>query len=112
MVPLEAQACGRPVVAYGAGGSLETVRGTRGDERATGVYFGEQTVKSVMAGILEFEAEEAAGSFEPEVIREWAAEFSTPVFLRLLRDFILTKVPGAERAMVSATKLEQIAEVL
>ena len=54
MVPLEAQACGRPVICYGAGGSLETVRGTGRD--ATGVYFAEQTVESVMDGILRFEA--------------------------------------------------------
>ena len=58
MVPLEAQACGRPVVAYGAGGSLETVRGV--GDLPTGVYFAEQTVESVMKGILQFEAAEAA----------------------------------------------------
>jgi glycosyltransferase involved in cell wall biosynthesis len=94
MVPLEAQACGRPVVAYGAGGSLETVRGA--GERRTGVYFAEQTVEAVMEGILEFEAAEAAGVFVPEVVHGWAAEFATPVFMRRMREFVLGKVPGAK----------------
>jgi glycosyltransferase involved in cell wall biosynthesis len=115
MVPLEAQACGRPVVAYGAGGSLETVRGAgsaAGGNGATGIYFSEQTVESVMEGILEFERVEAAGGFNAEVIQRWAAEFATPVFLRRMRDFVLEKVPGAEEAMASVEALEGLAEVL
>src|SRR6185437_1021281 len=55
MVPLEAQACGRPVIAYGAGGSLETIRGlgaTSAGSRATGIYFDRQTVESVIDGVL------------------------------------------------------------
>ena len=94
MVPLEAQACGRPVVAYGSGGSLETVRGA--GERRTGVYFAEQTAESVMEGIVEFEAAEAAGVFVPEVVQAWAAGFATPVFLRRLGEFVREKLPGAD----------------
>ena len=97
MVPLEAQACGRPVIAYGAGGSLETVRGA-GDS-PTGVYFEEQTVESVIDGIMRFEEGEAAGRFDPAAIRGWAAEFATPVFLRRMREFVLEKVPSAAEAM-------------
>jgi glycosyltransferase involved in cell wall biosynthesis len=97
MVPLEAQACGRPVIAYGAGGSLETVRAA--GDAPTGVYFEEQTVESVMDGIVRFEEGEAAGRFDPEAIRGWAAEFGTPVFLRRMREFVLEKVPGAAEAM-------------
>jgi glycosyltransferase involved in cell wall biosynthesis len=98
MVPLEAQACGRPVVAFGAGGSLETVRGL-GSSR-TGVYFPQQTVESVMDGILRFEEAEAAGAFDSVTIQAWAAEFATPVFLRKIREFIHSKVPGAVKVMV------------
>jgi glycosyltransferase involved in cell wall biosynthesis len=119
MVPLEAQACGRPVVAFGAGGSLETVRGSApaggaaaGDARRTGVYFAEQTVESVMGGIVEFEAAEAEGVFVPEVIQGWAAEFATPVFLRQMREFVLARVPAAQEVMVSAEELERLAGVL
>jgi len=104
MVPLEAQPCGRPVIAYGAGGSLETVRGLgMAEKRATGIYtgifFSEQTVESVMDGILRFEAEEAAGMFDSAIARRWAEEFATPVFLRRLREFVLEKMPEAARAM-------------
>jgi glycosyltransferase involved in cell wall biosynthesis len=100
MVPLEAQACGRPVIAYGAGGSLETVRGLGvAEERPTGIYFGEQTVESVMEGILRFETAEAAGKFDSAVARRWAEEFATPVFLRRLREFVLEKMPEAASAM-------------
>jgi glycosyltransferase involved in cell wall biosynthesis len=97
MVPLEAQACGRPVIAYGAGGSLETVRGTGSD--ATGLYFPQQTVESVMDAILRFEA--AEHTFTPERARAWASGFSTPVFLDRMRALILAQVPGAAAAMVA-----------
>jgi glycosyltransferase involved in cell wall biosynthesis len=95
MVPLEAQACGRPVICYGAGGSLETVRGA-GPE-PTGIYFDSQTVESIMDGILRFEARET--DFSPAVTQAWAAEFATPVFLDHLRSFILQHVPAAAAAM-------------
>ncbi len=98
MVPLEAQACGRPVIAYGAGGSLETVRGE--GPGATGIYFAEQTVEAVMEAILRFEAIE--GSFQPGRAQAWAAGFSTPVFLERMRDFVLERVPAAAAAMSSA----------
>jgi glycosyltransferase involved in cell wall biosynthesis len=96
MVPLEAQACGRPVIAYGAGGSLETVVGS--GPAATGLYFREQTVESLMDGILRFEAEESR--FDPARAQAWAAEFSTPAFLERMRSYILSRVPEAASAMV------------
>jgi glycosyltransferase involved in cell wall biosynthesis len=95
MVPLEAQACGRPVVCYGAGGSLETVRGS--GNSPTGVYFSEQTVESAIEGILRFEAQEA--KFDPHATQAWAATFATPIFLDRLRDFVLERVPAAASAM-------------
>jgi len=103
MVSLEAQACGRPVIAYGAGGSLETVRGT--GDAPTGVYFVKQTVESLMEGILRFEAMEAAGEFAPKTIQSWAEQFATPLFLQRLRNFVLEKVPGAAVAMTPAEVL-------
>jgi len=106
MVPLEAQACGRPVIAYGAGGSLETVRGKGASP--TGVYFSEQTVESLMEGISRFEVADVAGTFIPTVIQSRAAEFATPVFLRRIREFVLEKVPEAESAMASETVLDMV----
>ncbi len=54
IAPVEAQACGTPVIAYGKGGVLETVRGL---ERAnpTGVFFDEQTACSLVRAVREFE---------------------------------------------------------
>ncbi len=93
MVPLEAQACGRPVVAYGHGGSLETVRGT-GAQR-TGVYFPEQTAASAADAVLRLEALLQAGEFDPQVTQRWAAQFATPVFLRRMRQLLLEVAPEA-----------------
>ncbi len=95
MVPLEAQACGRPVIAYGAGGSLETVRG-RGPE-PTGIFFERQTATSLADAILRFEA--AEGSFAPEVAHEWAESFRTQVFLERVRSHVLEVVPEAASVM-------------
>ena len=97
MVPLEAQACGRPVVAYGAGGSLETMR-DHGPGR-TAVYFGEQTVESLMSAMLAFEAAEERGEFAPDAIHAWAEGFRTEVFLERVRLFVLGVMPGAAEAM-------------
>lgn len=95
MVPLEAQACGRPVVCFGAGGSLETVRATGAEP--TGLYFAQQTVDSVAEAILRFEAAEA--TFRPAAAQAWAAGFATPVFLDAMRTFIGEHVPAAVAAM-------------
>jgi glycosyltransferase involved in cell wall biosynthesis len=54
ITPVEAQACGTPVIAYGRGGVKESVIGLDGD-RPTGVFFESQTVESIRAAILEFE---------------------------------------------------------
>jgi len=103
MVPLEAQACGRPVIAYGAGGSLETVRGE--GEEPTGVYVKEQTVESLMEGIRRFEEAEARGVFQPDVIRGWAGTFGTEVFLSRMREFIASVMPKAKEAMAPAERV-------
>ena len=97
MVPLEAQACGRPVIAYGAGGSLETVRGL-GSER-TGIYFDQQTAVSLAEAILRFEAEEQ--SFNPDMAHRWAETFRTKVFLERVRAHVLEVLPAAAIAMTT-----------
>jgi glycosyltransferase involved in cell wall biosynthesis len=73
IVPLEAMACGKPVIAYGAGGALETVvAGT------TGVFFPEQTPQALAAAVQAFEAD--AARFDPHAIRAHAETFATPIF--------------------------------
>ncbi len=81
IVPLEAQAAGTPVIAYGRGGALETVI-----DGKTGLFFGEQTVASLCAAIESFEAR--AASFNSADCRARAAEFSPAVFRSAFRDAI------------------------
>jgi glycosyltransferase involved in cell wall biosynthesis len=113
MVPLEAQACGRPVIAYGVGGSLETVRGAWciGETRdgTTGTYFAEQTPSAVEEAMQRWETS-MEGAFDPEAARRWAAQFATPLFLERYREFVLNKAPAA--AEVCAPVGDAVATVL
>ncbi|RED65084.1 glycosyltransferase family 4 protein [Cohnella lupini] len=54
IAPVEAQSCGTPVIAYGKGGVLETIRGLD-HEKPTGVFFNQQTVSSLVEAISDFE---------------------------------------------------------
>ncbi|MFA6857373.1 MAG: glycosyltransferase [Treponema sp.] len=76
LVPLETQACGRPVIAFGRGGACETVQPGK-----TGVFFKEQTVDSVVQAVREFEALEESGTFDGRVIAAHAASFSEERFI-------------------------------
>ncbi len=73
LVPVEAMASGRPVIAYGRGGALETVA-----EGRTGVFFHEQTAQSLEEAVLRFEAMEHL--FVPADIRAYALRFGTERF--------------------------------
>ena len=74
--PVEAQACGTPVIAYGVGGSRETVRDLRSEARPTGLLFDAQVPASLQAAV---EAFDAAG-IDPNDCRRWAEGFDEPVF--------------------------------
>jgi glycosyltransferase involved in cell wall biosynthesis len=80
IVPLEAMAAGRPVVALAAGGATETVvgLGAEGDAAPTGVLFHEQRVEALMAAMATLEANE--GRFEPKALRARAEAFDRPLF--------------------------------
>lgn len=54
IAPIEAQACGTPVIAYGKGGALETIRGLDTD-KPTGMFFNSQTTGSIVEAVNEFE---------------------------------------------------------
>jgi glycosyltransferase involved in cell wall biosynthesis len=75
IVPLEAQACGRPVVAYGKGGALETVK-----DGVSGVFFAAQTVDALNAAV----AACAAQSWDSRAIRAHAESFGVPHFIASL----------------------------
>jgi glycosyltransferase involved in cell wall biosynthesis len=55
IVPVEAQACGTPVIAYGAGGALETVIDAEKNDNGTGVFFIQQTPESLQEAVERFE---------------------------------------------------------
>lgn len=77
IAPLEAQACGTPVIAYGRGGALETVRGAAGPNR-TGVFFTEQSVPAIIAAVEEFER--SAGTITAAACRANAESFAAARF--------------------------------
>jgi glycosyltransferase involved in cell wall biosynthesis len=85
IAPLEAQACGTPVVAYGKGGVRETVRGPN-SETPTGIFFPEQTTASLRAGVEELERE--LGNISPAACRENALRFRPERFRRELADLV------------------------
>lgn len=86
MVPLEAQSCGRPVIAFGKGGALESI--AQGDgldeyDLATGILFKEQSIRSISDAILHFERREQ--HFHPPTIRKWAQRFDSNLFTQRFR---------------------------
>jgi glycosyltransferase involved in cell wall biosynthesis len=83
IVPVEAQACGTPVIAFGKGGSLETVK-----ENISGVFFNEQSVESLSEAVGKFESM----SFDAIEIRAHAERFSTDNFSQKIKDFISMKL--------------------
>ncbi len=77
IVLVEAQAAGAPVIAYGQGGALETIRGLDA-AKPTGVFFGEQTAAAVVDAIHLFEREQ--GRIKPADCRENALRFGVERF--------------------------------
>ena len=80
IVPLEAMAAGRPVIAYRAGGALETVV-----EGETGVFFDRQHADSLMESVKSFDP----GRFDPEKARKRALEFDVEVFKEKTREYVI-----------------------
>lgn len=84
IVPLEAHACGRPVIAFGKGGALETVNAQ------TGVFFYKQTPQALADAVVEFEKREA--TFDRAVIRNNSLKFDRDLFKQKIISFIESKL--------------------
>ena len=82
IAPVEAQACGVPVIAYGKGGALETI--VADGPAPTGVFFGKQTVESVLDAVTRFESE----SFSPAACRANAERFSVARFRAAMTSWV------------------------
>ena len=84
IAPLEAQASGRPVIAYADGGALETIV-----EGITGIFFKQQTAESLIEAIGRFD--KIKNNFVPQKIRENAFRFDKEIFKRKIKIFIEEK---------------------
>ena len=87
IVPLEAQACGTPVIGYARGALLETLRGPE-SRAVTSTFFGAQTPTAIAAAISEFEALPVA--IEAAACRANAERFATSCFRAAFTDFVST----------------------
>jgi len=87
IVPVEAMAAGRPVIAYRRGGATETVV-----DGVTGLFFDEQTAEGLMEAVQRFEA--MGPGFAVEPIIEHARKFDRDVFKRQMKDFIDAALAG------------------
>ncbi|MBN2167827.1 MAG: glycosyltransferase [Actinobacteria bacterium] len=79
ITPLEAMAAGRPVIAYGAGGALETVV-----DGETGIFFNSQDPGSLIEAVRGFDP----GRFDPEACRNRAEEFGADVFKKKMEETV------------------------
>jgi len=100
LTPIEAQASGRPVIAFGRGGALETVAGLypgepASPETSSGVFFAEQTAKALADAILAFE--EIENKFDPMFIRRQVDRFDVSHFQTNFRASVAEKVAQFQR---------------
>ncbi|MEX2145166.1 MAG: glycosyltransferase [Candidatus Spechtbacterales bacterium] len=85
---IESMASGRPVIAYGSGGALESVK-----EGETGIFFQERSAESLKEAVKKFENMD----FDPQKIRKHAEKFDTIYFRRQIADFILQKIKESRK---------------
>jgi glycosyltransferase involved in cell wall biosynthesis len=80
---VEAQACGTPVIAYGKGGALETIK-----EGITGEFFKDQTKESIMEKLKSFDA----SKYNPALIRDNALQYDNKIFQKKIKEFVEEKL--------------------
>jgi glycosyltransferase involved in cell wall biosynthesis len=97
IVPVEAQACGTPVIAFGRGGAAETIVPPDAGAQPTGVFFSEQTTDSLAAAIQWFEGHRC--EFDPKAARCQAEQFHPSRFDAEFTQFLSTvSGPSLRRA--------------
>lgn len=95
LLPLEVMASGRPVIAYGRGGALETVV-----EGKTGQFFYEQNWEALLDAVLNFKPEK----YNAHEIRKWAQNFDLPQFNTRMKEYV-DRAYAEFNAGASMTKL-------
>jgi glycosyltransferase involved in cell wall biosynthesis len=88
LIPVEVMACGRPVIAFGAGGALETIAPGR-----TGELFGEQTAAALRSAVRELDP----SAYDPAEIRTHAEQWAAPRFRDAIHRAVLDVAAGAGR---------------
>jgi len=91
IIPVEAQACGTPVIGYGKGGLKETII-----HNETGVLFKHQTVKEIIEAVSEFERKK----FNYEFIRENSLQFSKKRFELEFKEFVERKYENFKQGSI------------
>lgn len=83
IVPLESMAAGKPVIAYGRGGALESIV-----EGKTGIFFAEQSVKGIIEAVEKFQKMK----FDSKLIRTHAEKFDKEIFKERILGYLLKKL--------------------
>jgi glycosyltransferase involved in cell wall biosynthesis len=107
IVPVEAQAFGTPVIAYGEGGAQETVRGLGEDDAPTGVFFDEQSVPSLVTAIQRFENNKDC--FSAEYCRNNSLRFAPERFSKEFEAFFESCLAKSKRGRDVAPKPRRLA---
>lgn len=97
IIPLEAQACGTPVIAYGKGALLETIRDLANHEEPTGVFFKSQTVESLRDAVGHFE--QNIGEITPDACRRSAERFAPEIFRKNFKRLVEDEFSRFHKAM-------------
>ncbi|MHB1417682.1 MAG: glycosyltransferase, partial [Chloroflexota bacterium] len=97
LTPLEAQASGRPAIAYAAGGALETIVPGQ-----TGLFFAERTPEALVEAVQRF----LDIDFNPAAVRQNALRFDVPVFRRRFAEFVAAKMEAEDLLETSAGMAE------
>ncbi|MGH6689475.1 MAG: glycosyltransferase [Gammaproteobacteria bacterium] len=92
IVPLEAMAAGRPVIAFAAGGALETVIPPGGEKPPTGLFFHAQRADALAEAMRRLE--DGAVAFDPKALRARAEEFDRSRFKERMASFLGAGPPG------------------
>jgi glycosyltransferase involved in cell wall biosynthesis len=106
---LEAQACGTPVIAFGKGGALETVRDL-GMEEPTGLFFHEHSAEALVGAIALFEKER--GQFRAQSCRKNAVRFSVERFRKEFLEFCQCALAKSQTQMTSRYDQNMVGEVV
>ncbi len=89
ITPVEAQACGTPVIAYGKGGALETVLDINHSKTPTGILFDKQNCDSIIEAVENFE--NSKNCYHPEDCRRNAMRFSVERFRMEIENYVMSK---------------------